>query len=74
MRWAFAIELIGREVRQAAYYYYHQHIRSTPIWHLLFTKPAAGKTSVGQLMPILEDVLEAMNGVAAGEATAGIGC
>ena len=63
---AFLVEVLGREVRQAAQYYYHQNIRSTPIRYLLFTKSATGKTPVGRPMPMLmlEDVLDAMNGVA----------
>ena len=55
--------------------YYRQHIRFIiPIRYLLLTKAATGKTPVGRLMPMLEDVMEVMYWVADREATAGIGC
>ena len=53
--------------------YHHKHIIFT-IQYLLSTNPAAGKTPVGRLTPMLEDVMNVMDGVAACEATAGMVC
>ena len=45
-----------------------------PVIPKVLTKPATGKTPVGRTMPMLENVVEVMDGVADCEVAADIGC